>query len=62
MGYNRQQKIAELRRELRFREHVYERNIRKGLMNRREAEYQIDVLKEILADYSETEPKQEELI
>ncbi|MEM6668585.1 MAG: hypothetical protein AAF661_05145 [Pseudomonadota bacterium] len=46
-----QEKIAELKREIGFRERVYPRLVGKGKMSQGDADRRIEVMRSILEDY-----------
>ena len=49
--YENAQKTRAIRRELALRERVYAKRVAQGIMNQKEAEYEIDIMRAILKDY-----------
>jgi hypothetical protein len=59
MTYTLQEKIAELRREIRLRQYVYRNRVDWGKMTIEDARRQINILREIIEDYEKRQAAEE---
>lgn len=51
-SWTTEQKLEAVRREIGYREHVYERRVRASRMSRRKADHELGVMRAIEADYT----------
>ena len=51
MSYSAEQKLAALRRELKYRMRVFARRVVEGSMTQQTADYEMDIIHAMIADY-----------
>lgn len=50
------QKIAELKKEIGFRRHVYQNKVNAGTMTKEERDFRIQIIESIVEDYEQNKP------